>query len=268
MEGARFERVELRRRNLRRPFPRDFAARLTGRTVRALRAARQVSARRAVVGRDAADAPRACRARSASSGDGDARPRRRADAHDHVVFHMSSGAAVTFNDPRRFGVMDLVPAGSWRAHPALGALGPEPLVRDVRRRRAGARLRRQAHVAQGRRCSISGWSPASATSTRARRCTAPGCRRAGAPRRLRRRRARRRRAPTAWRGRSSRCCAGPFRGCRRNPRRAGRGFASTIARAIGAPPAAATEPSGDSRRRGVRRSTVPSASCSVRLHTQ
>ena len=40
---------------------------------------------------------------------------------------MSSGVIVTFNDPRRFGFMDLVPPGSWRSHPALGALGPEPL---------------------------------------------------------------------------------------------------------------------------------------------
>ena len=32
-------------------------------------------------------------------------------AHDHVVFHMSSGAIVTFNDPRRFGSMKLVPRG-------------------------------------------------------------------------------------------------------------------------------------------------------------
>ncbi len=30
-------------------------------------------------------------------------------AHDHVVFHLSSGATVTFNDPRRFGSMKLVP---------------------------------------------------------------------------------------------------------------------------------------------------------------
>ena len=32
-------------------------------------------------------------------------------AHDHVVFQMSSGAVVTFNDPRRFGFMDLVACG-------------------------------------------------------------------------------------------------------------------------------------------------------------
>ena len=36
MHGARFERVLVRRPDLRRPFPRRFAARLSGRTVRAL----------------------------------------------------------------------------------------------------------------------------------------------------------------------------------------------------------------------------------------
>ena len=35
--------------------------------------------------------------------------RRKSTAHDHVVFHMSNGATVTFNDPRRFGSMKLVP---------------------------------------------------------------------------------------------------------------------------------------------------------------
>jgi formamidopyrimidine-DNA glycosylase len=38
---------------------------------------------------------------------------------------MSSGRTVTFNDPRRFGFMDLVERGA--AHPVLSTLGPEPL---------------------------------------------------------------------------------------------------------------------------------------------
>jgi formamidopyrimidine-DNA glycosylase len=43
------------------------------------------------------------------------------------MFHLSSGAAVIFNDPRRFGVMDLLRPGGLAAHRALGSLGPEPL---------------------------------------------------------------------------------------------------------------------------------------------
>jgi formamidopyrimidine-DNA glycosylase len=48
-------------------------------------------------------------------------------AHDHVVFHMSSGASVTFNDPRRFGSMKLVARDKIDAEPLLKGLGPEPL---------------------------------------------------------------------------------------------------------------------------------------------
>src|SRR5215207_2034611 len=116
MEGARFERVELRRRNLRRPFPRDFAARLTGRTVRALR-------RRGKYLLAELSSDELLLMHLGMSGwlrverQGDAAPEP-ADAHDHVVFHMSSGAAVVFNDPRRFGVMDLVAPGRLRRHRA------------------------------------------------------------------------------------------------------------------------------------------------------
>ena len=48
--------------------------------------------------------------------------------HDHVVFEMSSGCAVTFNDPRRFGTMDLLPRQDDGGHATLPGLGPEPLA--------------------------------------------------------------------------------------------------------------------------------------------
>ena len=54
-------------------------------------------------------------------------PRSEDRAHDHVVFHMSSGARVTFNDPRRFGFMKLVPRSKLDDEKMLSALGPEPL---------------------------------------------------------------------------------------------------------------------------------------------
>jgi len=47
--------------------------------------------------------------------------------HDHVVLDMDSGARITFNDPRRFGAMDLMATGEAEAHPLLARLGPEPL---------------------------------------------------------------------------------------------------------------------------------------------
>ncbi|QDC11146.1 bifunctional DNA-formamidopyrimidine glycosylase/DNA-(apurinic or apyrimidinic site) lyase [Oceanicola sp. D3] len=49
------------------------------------------------------------------------------EKHDHVVLNMENGARVTFNDARRFGVMDLVPTVEAETHRLLAALGPEPL---------------------------------------------------------------------------------------------------------------------------------------------
>jgi len=49
------------------------------------------------------------------------------DRHDHVLFAMSTGASITFNDPRRFGVMDLVPTKDLAHRSTVGELGPEPL---------------------------------------------------------------------------------------------------------------------------------------------
>jgi formamidopyrimidine-DNA glycosylase len=54
-------------------------------------------------------------------------PRAEDRAHDHVVFHMSSGARIAFNDPRRFGLMLLVPRTELAEHPLMREVGPEPL---------------------------------------------------------------------------------------------------------------------------------------------
>jgi len=51
-------------------------------------------------------------------------------AHDHIVFEMESGARITYNDPRRFGFMDLVPEAELDAHKHFAGLGPEPLGND------------------------------------------------------------------------------------------------------------------------------------------
>lgn len=47
--------------------------------------------------------------------------------HDHVDLVTDSGVTVRFNDARRFGIMDLVPASALPTHRLLAALGPEPL---------------------------------------------------------------------------------------------------------------------------------------------
>jgi formamidopyrimidine-DNA glycosylase len=47
--------------------------------------------------------------------------------HDHVVFAMSSGATIVFNDPRRFGYMKVIAGDEWASDPLLQGLGQEPL---------------------------------------------------------------------------------------------------------------------------------------------
>lgn len=131
MTGARFEEVILRRPNLRVPFPTGFITRLTGQTVQALTRRgkyllAELSSGETLLmhlgmtgwfhiepGPDA----------TASSAVVPTPP----DPHDHVVFRMSSGVTIRFNDPRRFGVMDLVLPDQLATHPAIRTLGPEPL---------------------------------------------------------------------------------------------------------------------------------------------
>ena len=51
--------------------------------------------------------------------------------HTHVVFELADGRDVRFVDPRRFGMVDVVERGRERAHPALAALGPDPIAEGL-----------------------------------------------------------------------------------------------------------------------------------------
>src|SRR5688572_20055002 len=123
--GARIDRVELRRPDLRRPFPADFVARLTGSTIQSITRrgkyllAALSSGDTLLVHLGMSGAFRTERQRSSS------RPSNPADPHDHVVIVLSSGVIVTFNDPRRLGLMDLIRTND--EHEALRGMGPEPL---------------------------------------------------------------------------------------------------------------------------------------------
>ncbi len=134
MEGARFVKVEARRGDLRWPLPKDFAQRLEGQRVEGLgRRAKYLLAdlssgevlmmHLGMSGSFRVAGP---------DGDGGApgdfhHPRGTLSAHDHVVFRMSNGALVTFNDPRRFGFMKLTPRATLDQDPLMKAIGPEPL---------------------------------------------------------------------------------------------------------------------------------------------
>ena len=124
MRDARIECVVLRRPDLRTRFPKRFIQRLEGHTVRAVsRRAKYllvpVSSGETLIMHLGMSG--SFRIETARSSDDPAV----GDRHDHVIFGLSTGAIVVFNDPRRFGFMDLVAAG--RIHPTIATLGPEPL---------------------------------------------------------------------------------------------------------------------------------------------
>ncbi|MDQ0505178.1 bifunctional DNA-formamidopyrimidine glycosylase/DNA-(apurinic or apyrimidinic site) lyase [Xanthobacter agilis] len=133
LQGAVIESAEARRPDLRWPLPENFAARLAGRRVEAL-------GRRAKYLLADLSGGEVMIMHLGMSGsiriDGTTikgrpgvfhHPRSESGPHDHVVLHLAGGATVTFNDPRRFGAILIVPYDGLHNHPLLQNLGPEPL---------------------------------------------------------------------------------------------------------------------------------------------
>lgn len=127
MEGRRLTGVTVRRGDLRRPLPADFADRLEGRSV--IRVGRRAKylllelddgnvllIHLGMSGHMVID-PADC---------GDHRPGK----HEHVVFEVGNGTRVRYSDPRRFGLMDLIDGATMNSHPLLARLGPEPTGDD------------------------------------------------------------------------------------------------------------------------------------------
>lgn len=129
MEGARIARAAVNRPDLRWPFPDGMADRLTGARVERLR-------RRSKYILGDLDTGETLLIHLGMSGrmlvSGDplgqfVHDHPAPEKHDHVVLDMDNGARITFNDPRRFGAMDLMPTDAQDKHPLIAHLGPEPL---------------------------------------------------------------------------------------------------------------------------------------------
>jgi formamidopyrimidine-DNA glycosylase len=137
LEGYRFTHVEVRRADLRSPFPKEFARRLTGRRVLCLRRrAKYILAdldngetlviHLGMSGRMSVYAHSKHRELGqfyyeiapADAGHG---------KHDHVVFETDAPAQIVFTDHRRFGLMTLLDSEALDAHPLFKGLGGEPL---------------------------------------------------------------------------------------------------------------------------------------------
>ncbi len=145
MQGQRIVKVEQRRKDLRFPFPQHFVQQLTGRTVLGLvrrakylileiegEAQGSVASQAGTTGlimhlgmsgRFIIEAPNGV---MQAPGEFASEITRHLQ-HDHVVFHMSSGTRITYNDVRRFGFMDLVPMAEMATSKHFAAMGIEPL---------------------------------------------------------------------------------------------------------------------------------------------
>ncbi len=122
MDGQQIMRAEVRRAGLRWPFPERFAARLTGARVEGM----QRRAKYILVALNSGESLLVHLGMSGKvtiDGSGVLAP----EKHDHVILDMENGVRIFFNDPRRFGSLDLLETNNLVGHKLLAALGPEPL---------------------------------------------------------------------------------------------------------------------------------------------
>ena len=115
--GKRIEGVDLRRPNLRFPFPANLEQDLVGRTITNIR-------RRAKYLLIDLNDGQILLSHLGMSGKWTIDATDCNGKHDHVVLYLDDGTISVYNDPRRFGVLDLF---TGKSHKLLDHLGPEPL---------------------------------------------------------------------------------------------------------------------------------------------
>ena len=126
MEGFVFDRVQLNRPDLRFPFAEGFIDRIQETTLtRLTRRAKFLQAELSSGERLFMHLGMSGRFTIDTSPTADfVHAHNTNPKHDHVIFEMSSGARITYNDPRRFGFMELIGEGEpYR----LDHLGPESM---------------------------------------------------------------------------------------------------------------------------------------------
>lgn len=131
MEGAVIERLQLNRADLRFPFPENLSEQVAGKRIVSLgRRAKYL-----LIDLEDGTVLVSHLGMSGSFRIEDAVPgrfhheRSKDEKHDHVVFHLltpEGRARVLYNDPRRFGFLDLIRPGERDLYAALRDLGPEP----------------------------------------------------------------------------------------------------------------------------------------------
>jgi formamidopyrimidine-DNA glycosylase len=135
--GARIDAVEQRRPDLRFPLPERFAERLQGQGVTALgRRAKyllaDLSSGEVLVMHLGMTGRFLVQQNGAVFTPGEFYEQAGGErAHDHVVFRLSNGATIIYNDARRFGFMDLLPRAGLAESRHFRDLGIEPLGNEL-----------------------------------------------------------------------------------------------------------------------------------------
>jgi formamidopyrimidine-DNA glycosylase len=135
MVGARIDKVELRRKDIRFPFPPKFRERLEGRRVLKLgRRAKYLlfalDSGETLIGHLGMSGSFRIEAAETTTPGAFHHERPKDPKHDHVVLRLDNGKTITYNDPRRFGFFDLVASSDIQSNPRLKGLGEEPLASD------------------------------------------------------------------------------------------------------------------------------------------
>ena len=133
MLGARIDKVELRRSDIRFPFPDGFDKRLTGRRItdinrRAKYLLFELDSGETLIAHLGMSGSFRTEKTAVSTPGKFHYERSKDPKHDHVVLVLENGWTVTYNDPRRFGFMDLAATATLGQHPRMRALGAEPLA--------------------------------------------------------------------------------------------------------------------------------------------
>jgi len=129
MEGKRVLALDVNRPDLRFPFPDKFASRVAGAKIMRLgRYAKFLTADLATGETLVMHLGMTGRFRIEGGGVGEFHHETSDNPkHDHVVFRIEGGVTVTYNDPRRFGFMEMWPTSNFEEYPRLKEMGPEPL---------------------------------------------------------------------------------------------------------------------------------------------
>ncbi|WP_160007162.1 bifunctional DNA-formamidopyrimidine glycosylase/DNA-(apurinic or apyrimidinic site) lyase [Rhizobium sp. 18055] len=140
MEGALITRLELRRENLRFPFPDAFGEKTSGRRIISLgRRAKYllidlddgntIISHLGMSGSFRIEAGPLSETQLSETPGEFHHPRSKDEKHDHAIFHLEGPSGISrviYNDPRRFGFMDMAERTALDINPFLYGLGPEP----------------------------------------------------------------------------------------------------------------------------------------------